>query len=173
MNALNTYLDRHADVAAEPIGAADGRLYMGFTRDAAQHLAELRRQVAEPQMVGAYCAAYSHRTIQATELRLGHDPDLGTTIMGMGGEGIRSSPRPQRRSSASASATAPSSAQSDRISTAGPAERSSARAPRHQRIVTVPIAAAPDEPRPFGHSGPGPRLTERLPRSRAGRGSGR
>jgi hypothetical protein len=39
-------------------------------------------------MVGAYCAAYSHRTIQATELRLGHDPDLGTRIMGMGGEGI-------------------------------------------------------------------------------------
>jgi hypothetical protein len=88
MDSLNSYLYSHAGGTAEPLASSDGHLYMGFTRDAAQNLAELRRAVPDPQLVRSYCAEYSYGTIKATMQQIRRDPDLGAKIMGMGGGGV-------------------------------------------------------------------------------------
>lgn len=87
-HALQYYAATHPEVYAEAISSSDGHTYVGFTSDAPQHLADLRRSISHPSIVRAYCSAYSNRQLQAVQNRIMADiptwRSKGITIRGAG-----------------------------------------------------------------------------------------
>jgi hypothetical protein len=62
----------HPDVFSGAI-FGDGHDYVGFTADAGRYLAELRREVPDPDVVRSYCAEYSNRQLVQLQRRISAD----------------------------------------------------------------------------------------------------
>jgi hypothetical protein len=71
-DAENRFAEAHADVYAGMV-FGDGYDWIGFTADAQQHLAELRRVVPSPAMVRAFCARFTHAQLTALQSRIQSD----------------------------------------------------------------------------------------------------
>ncbi len=74
VRAANAYGQEHADVFAG-LFVADGRVWVGFTADAAAHLAAARERLARPEMLVAFEARYSERELRALQARISADID--------------------------------------------------------------------------------------------------
>jgi hypothetical protein len=85
--AAAEYGTEHSDVYAG-VFYSTGRVYVGFTRDAEDHLAELRRHVDDPDGLRAFRADYTYAQIAETSARISADLDslqrAGIPITGVG-----------------------------------------------------------------------------------------
>lgn len=70
--AESRYEAMHPDVYAGAISGG-GYDWIGFTDDASGHLAELRKQVPNPEAVRAYCATHTNRELVQLQRRIGAD----------------------------------------------------------------------------------------------------
>jgi hypothetical protein len=86
------YAAARRDVYTEPISSSDGHTYVGFSADAQQHLAELRRSMPDPSKVRAYCSGYSNQQLQAEQGRITADTAMwrseGIAIQGSSAGGL-------------------------------------------------------------------------------------
>jgi hypothetical protein len=69
---LHQYADEHPDVYAGRV-LAGGRVYVGFTRDAAANLAAVRRRLMNPATVRAFRARRTYGDLAALQARIAAD----------------------------------------------------------------------------------------------------
>ena len=86
MIPINSFMDAHASVYGGTYFANDHG-YIGFTSDAATHLAQLRALVPQPGFFVAYCAPYSIAVQRSVVDAIPHDQVLrahGLQVLGSG-----------------------------------------------------------------------------------------
>lgn len=74
LRGLGAYRDLHRNHFAGEFGAGDaGWYWVGFTEDAEGHLAELRKRVAEPDLLRVFRARYTWDELRQLQGRIGDD----------------------------------------------------------------------------------------------------
>lgn len=70
--AVHAYEAAHPDVFAGVL-LAGGRVWVGFTAEADEHLAALRARVTRPELLAAFTAEFSYQQLRALQARIAAD----------------------------------------------------------------------------------------------------